>query len=132
MWRTARRQEQVSRLEESHGQSLSVVPSDGRGQPSAAAEVCSRLMLDKWYRFHEITGEEHNAGYQWIAALRQAYGQYKWENGDVIQGNPDPPGPPTLIPLPHMKGDTPSNLDHPPHPSWRRARKGGRPQGISR
>ena len=70
-------------------------------------------MLDRWFRFHEIAGEEDNPTYQRIVQLRRAYGPYQIRKGDIIDGDPVPPEDPMLLRLPHKKGTTPHH-ERPP------------------
>ena len=65
-------------------------------------------MLDKWYRFHKIKGDEDDRGYQRMAGLRKVYGRYDKKQSNVVDGDPVPPGSPTLLHLPNRKGDKPN------------------------
>ena len=77
---------------------------EGWDDPILLHGYAASLMLDQWFRFHEITGDEDDATYQRVVQLRRAY--RKGEK-DVIEGNPVPPAEPSLIRLPHTKGSTP-------------------------
>ena len=79
----------------------------GWDDPILLQGYAAGLMLDKWFRFHEITWDEDNATYQRVVQLSRAYGSYQKEEKDVIEDNPVPPAKPSLIHLPHTKGSTP-------------------------
>ena len=51
--------------------------------------------------FHHIKGDETDRAYLRIATLRKHYGRYRGK----VQG--EPPGPPSAIRIPHIKGTTP-------------------------
>ena len=64
-------------------------------------EYAAGFKLDRWERFHGIEGDETDRAYLQIATLRKHYGRYQ---GQVLG---EPPGPPSTIRLPHIKGTTP-------------------------
>ena len=57
--------------------------------------------LDRWEHFHHIKGDETDRAYLRIATLRKHYGRYRGK----LRG--EPPGPPSTIRIPHIKGTTP-------------------------
>ena len=64
-------------------------------------EYAAGFKLDRWERFQDVEGDETGRAYLRIATLRKHYGRYQ---GQVLG---EPPGPPSTIRLPHIKGTTP-------------------------
>ena len=89
----------LSRLEEPPA-SYSRAVSGGR-RPTRPGGICRRFKLDRRERFHDIKGDETDRAYLRIATLRKHYDRYQGQ----VQG--EPPGPPSTIRLPHIKGTTP-------------------------
>ena len=69
--------------------------------PLDREENAAGFKLDRWERFHHIKGDETDRAYLRIATLRKHYGRYRGK----VQG--EPPGPPSAIRIPHIKGTTP-------------------------
>ena len=64
-------------------------------------EYAAGFKLDRWQRVHELEGSAVDPLYQQIAELREDYGLYQGR----VEGQP--PGPPSTIWLPHIKGEMP-------------------------
>ena len=69
--------------------------------PLDQEEYATGFKLDRWERFHHIKGDETDRAYLRIATLRKHYGLYLGK----VRG--EPPGPPSTIRIPHIKGTTP-------------------------
>ena len=69
--------------------------------PLEREEYAAGFKLDRWERFHDIEGDETDRAYLRIATLPKHYGRYQG------QEEGEPPGPPSTIRLPHIKGTTP-------------------------
>ena len=69
--------------------------------PLDREEYAAGFKLDRWERFHHIKGDETDRAYLRIATLRKHYGRYLGK----VRG--EPPGPPSTIRIPHIKGTTP-------------------------
>ena len=70
-------------------------------EPLDREEYAAGFKLDRWERFHHIKGDETDRAYLRIATLRKHYGRYRGK----VRG--EPPGPPSTIRIPHIKGTTP-------------------------
>ena len=70
--------------------------------PLDQEEYAAGFKLDRWERFHHIKGDETDRAYLRIVTLRKHYGRYQGH----VRG--EPPGPPSTIHLPHIKGTTPN------------------------
>ena len=69
--------------------------------PLDQEEYAAGFKLDRLERFHHIKGDETDRAYLRKATLRKHYGRYQGQ----LRG--EPPGPPSTIRLPHIKGTTP-------------------------
>ena len=69
--------------------------------PLMEAEYAPGFKLDRWQRLHELEGNEADPSYVRIAKLRADYRTYAGRT----EGRP--PCPPSMIRLPHTKGEMP-------------------------
>ena len=88
-------QDWKNHLHTTHGQCME------DDDPLDQEEYAAGFKLDRWERFHHIKGDETDRAYLRIATLRKHYGRYLGQ----VRGKP--PGPPSTIRLPHIKGTTP-------------------------
>ena len=88
-------QDWKNHLHTTHGQCME------DDDPLDREEYAAGFKLDRWERFHHIKGDETDRAYLRIATLRKHYGRYRGK----VQG--EPPGPPSAIRIPHIKGTTP-------------------------
>ena len=90
-------------LHATHGQCL---------DPLKREEYAAGFKLDRWERFRDIKGDRTDRAYLRIATLRNHYGRYQAQ----VLG--EPPGPPSTIRLPHIKGTTPDQDVTPTESEW--------------
>ena len=91
-------QDWKNHLHTTHGQCME------DDDPLDREEYAAGFKLDRWERFHHIKGDETDRAYLRIATLRKHYGRYRGK----VQG--EPPGPPSAIRIPHIKGTTPDRV----------------------
>ena len=65
------------------------------------AEYAAGFKLDDWGQLHELDRSDTDSAYQQVGGIRERYRRYQGQ----VEGQP--PGPPSTIRLPHIKGSTP-------------------------
>ena len=76
----------------------------GEDDPLVIEEYTAGFKLDRWHRFHGITGDELVQSFLKVSSLRNDYGSYQGKR----EGTETPsPGPQFTIHLPHSKEATP-------------------------
>ena len=87
-------------LSDTHGHSME------DDDPLWREEYAAGFKLDRWGRYHELEGNETDRAYQRVVTLRKHYGRYQGP------GEGEPPGPLSIIRLPHTKGITLTGTPH--------------------